>query len=198
MKKIISMILALILMFTLASCTKSTVPIVSSTLESDSEVSVEEISALEISPPALDGISCTAYGIQFEINEGWQVKEIDGFTYVFFTNSSICGLIFAEPENIGATTLSQHFVEGYAEDYASFFESDVVVGNATITTIDGNDVWFVNIGGTLSGEQIESTIWLYKDGATLYVWVFMGTPEEYETYFPYAQALIKSMKLPVS
>ena len=179
MKKIISMILALILMFTLASCTKSTA-----------------INMADISTPALEGIPKTAYGIQFETNEDWTIVVNSIYTYVYLTENTPCFIMFMEPMNTGTGRFTKTEVEGAAKIFSEDLGSNATVGDAYQLVLDGKDVWAVEVTGEMLGLQVKITIWLYRDGTDTYTWMYLSPVEEYETYLPYAQALVKSMKLP--
>ena len=187
MKKIISMILAIILMFTLVSCTPPA-----------STPSSAPLNMADVSTPALDGKPYTiSYGIEFEANNDWLVIETGPATYVLFYNSLTCCLVFAEPMDSGVQ-LSQEYAESFVLGFCETFGSNATAGDISHIIVDDKDVWTVNVSSTVEGQQAEVALWLYGDDTVIYTWFFMGTPEEYETYFPYAQALVKSMKLPVS
>ena len=185
MKRITAIVLALILIFTLASCTR---PV--------SAPSSVPVNMADISTPALDGKPYTVYGIQFEANESWKIFEMDGATAVFFNNSLMCYFVFTDPEGIGAGTLSRKGVESVVAGFCETFGSNAVAGTISEVIVNEKKFWTVNVSSTLEGQQVEATVWLYGDDTAWYAFAFVAIPEDYETYLPYAQALLKSIKLP--
>jgi hypothetical protein len=187
MKKIISMILALILMVTLVSCT----PLASTP-------SSVPLNMADVSTPELDGVAYTAYGIQFEANEDWWVTEIGTHTYIVFYDTETCSFLLVAPKDARYNTLAKAYVEGYAIGFSASLGSNSSIGTATQVVVDNKNVWTIDASATVNGQKMEITIWMYGDNDVIYTWIFLATPDDYEANLPYVQAVIKSMKLPVS
>ena len=185
MKKIISMILALILMFTLASCTPFA-----------STPSSAPLNMADISTPTLDGVTYTAYGLQFEVEEDWLV-EVDGiYTDIYFNNYTICCMTFSEPMYTGVGQLTKTEIEHEMEIYAENREGNVTIADAYQVIVDNEKVWVIDVFEEISGVEAQLTFWIYRTGSDTYMWSYIAPLYEYEVCLPYVQALIKSMKLP--
>jgi len=185
MKKIISMILVLILMFTLVSCTRPFI-----------DPSSTPLNMADISTPELNGITYTAYGIQFEIKEDW-VVEVDGiYTDIYFNNYTSSCMTFSEPMYTGVGQLTKTEIEHEMEIYAENREGNVTIADAYQVIVDNEKVWVIDVFEEISGVELQLTFWIYRTGSDTYMWSYIAPFYEYEVCLPYVQALIKSMKLP--
>ena len=141
--------------------------------------------------------TATAYGLQFEVEEDWEIQEQEGYVLVCFNEAQYNFLTFFQPNTIyiSQKPLDEEsailLVKLYSISMIGGIASDVT---ATEMTIDGRVVWAgeasVIVNDTTS---MKITIWMCMDDSNSYVWMYFENAETYDQYIASAQAVMDSI-----
>ena len=139
--------------------------------------------------------TATAYGLQFEVEEDWVVEEVEGFTYVYFSESETNYLVFMQPTAVTSEiVVDEETVTYLVEMFAMIAGGEAPEVTVTELTIDGRTVYSSEAEIIVNNAVFAKVaIWMCVDNSNSYMWMYLEGPDTYDQYYSNVKALTESI-----